>query len=598
MTVEHGIGTAYPIVMGRQLMHSEAVSTGQALESSAAAPERTEEEPDDYEVPEATAPPPSNPPDTAPDLDFYQQLEELEHGSAYEGAGEEDSAEQEFNGDATAARATDPTLPLRAAALDRLTSLRVGLSESQPAVFNSLKIASPRGAGDSAQTTLRPGFYRPFVPWNWVDLEVLAKKPDLPTNTSDPAANKRNATANTRKRKAAAVVKRWNDWFALYTSPANPRKMPVDLVIAPDVTNPGSSAPSAGLYRRNVNAFLARFAGPIRLDNLMPWNEPNFQRTTKNDPDDPEAGPPRSLNPVVDNPRRAASYWAEANSLCARHCRTRFGKAVAGDFAGFLNPVKKPKFGKRTYEELYRSWIINNVKKTKRPRVWGFHAYEDVYDYLTLKTKARFLARISSRFHREVTGIDGYEYAIRSNGGQAQARKPALWLTEVGVPYRLPCSRLRDEARRGLCTPEGRPNQLFGMALQRDALAFLVRRLSTDTHKSIKRIYYYALHDVATREGAKGRCTTATMCRPFEWGLIGADDDNQFAAAPTTDRRHAREPAVSTPGHPRRSFCVLRELSLMPTFSAEGREKRVRKFNKPGRRFGTCPASSDAGVKP
>lgn len=623
MSGPHGAGSAYPIVAGRELMNTQAVAAAQALEATAATPEHTSEQPEETEVadpgpPAATAAPSQAEPMNAQagSSESDEELEELDHGSAYQDEDDQDGADDEFSGDASAARGGDGTLALRGAALERLTKIRVGLTESHPSMFRSLEIDSPRRQGDTGPTRLQPAFYRPFVPWNFVYLrDEIMGRPAKPEDTPNAAQNVANERYNERTNRAAGVVARWNAWLDQYNT-VGPRA-PVDLVIGPDPTAPNLKAPIPRTYQSKVNSFLTfyrdRKDGPtFKPHNLMAWNEPNFnKRMAYPDPGDPRG----RFNPLDKAPRRAAELWMEANNLCNRHCLDG-GSAVAGDFSGSARSARKfrhrprgeSKPEKVNYEDLYAR-TIRTRPQTKRPRVWAFHAYADTRAYVAHSGETRFRAPVTRRYHRLYTEPD-YNYRFRAEGGQIQERGPAIWLTEVGAPYWLKCRGLTDDQRRERCTgvkgedppgeapprdiPPNEVNQLFGMRLQQASIAFLFRtlaQLDQDTRR-IQRVYYYALHNVTTRQGADGRCDNPDNCPDNDWGLIGSDDDAVFANAETTDRRHAKEPSVSTSAHPRRAFCVLRDQSVMNGFP------RPKRFNKPSERFGPCGPPSNAGPRP
>lgn len=545
MTISHGPLTAqYPVVADPHVVSPDAVNDYEARKAVAGTPDYTDAEADAYQAPgDGAAAPVPGPAGDGTDGSEDPWAEPCANDvdcSAYS----DDSGPADDSAVASAT-AKDPTTSIpraqRQAVRDRLAALRVGLTESDPTVVDP---------GNAYRAELAPKHLRPIVAWKIVDMVDKLDDP-LP---SDPSARKRRIQDNVSAR-------RWLDFYNNARPLVQQRRLTVDVAIARRHSELNSTTPpTVRTYGRWLDRFLDRYGSIVT--SLSAWNEPN------------EVHDPLRRRPV-----RAAQLWMKAQELFRKRGK---GQLVAGEFAGTIHeravPGEKGR-KKRRYESAYHNYLVNRVRKSRRPRVWGIHAYGDSRRYELLRGRIRFGAPILSRYYKRYRS-SAYEYA---DAGDKRARP---WVTAIGAYDRFGCLGINNPQVRtnshNCGDPSPRPSPWVvekGMAMQRDTIGFLLRKIAKDLPE-ITRLYYFNLHarvgyryaDSQGREfGSSGRCNRSTgRCPLDESGLIGADDDQSYAVV---DR--SRGPSDrSRPGERRLSFCLLRDHSNYSRVIRPGRVKR------------------------
>jgi hypothetical protein len=548
MSVGHAAGTTnYPVVAHRQVSSSESVDEAQALRDDADTATYSNAELEEQEPPE-----PQEPGDATEPLGYDGAFQEPADWGGDPSAF--DSTDDTTQGDGDAAVA-EPNAALTTVEASRLANLRVGLTETDPAVlFSPDRLDLP---------THR--WIRPVVPWRVVQMHH--------PNT-DPCSGE----CRTDRRRA----EKWDRFYSLAKAPTpgagqncgstsarntHGRKtvqeqrcgVPTDIAIQEFDDTDGTEPPSPRRYKSALMAFFERYPRVTR--NLAAWNEPQLGKHN-----------------TRDYPKRAARFWIAAQQACHPRggpirCK---GHVIAGEFAGTANSVGYPRanpIGK--YETAYRKYLLSQLpeyhRKKHQPRVWGFHAYEDVTRHELLRrqessgpSRAR-LTPIIDRFHRQ------HEKGVY---GDAQ-----LWITAIGANYHIECP----EAGRypGYCPDVPDDVVLLGARRQFDGLRFLLRRIAR--YPEIKALYYYALHDVVNAASYsdaaayvppgripadfEGRCNSPGVptgpCDRLDRGLVGSDADGTYEGDEEIDDKSSTPPRYhSARGGRRSAFCLLRYRSV------------------------------------
>jgi hypothetical protein len=538
MTVEHLTGSvSYPIVAHRQMASAESVDEAQALRDDADTASYTDAQLDDTtEPPDAQAdgetshPGPRDPNFTEPE----------DWGGDPSGfASEDDSPE----GDGVAAVA-QPNAAVSSAEATRLASMRMGLTESDPAVLFSpnrfqsprrirpvvpLRVLQMRGSANQVESE-RANKWRRFY--------HVAKAPKLPDEQSCTSGLAQNEYGRKSPHEKNCGVATDISIQFFDTDPAKP--------------------PSPKRYKRHLVDFLNAY--PRITRHLGAWNEPQLNR-----------------NPTRKHPRRAAQFWIAAQQAChPKGSKIRCKHVVAGEFAGGRKSVRFDEDGeKKSYEKVYRDYLYSRLagryRKLHKPRVWGFHAYEDVH-------RRELLRKLDAS--QEATGAplaDDTPIVDRFHRQHVKGAYPDanLWITAIGAPYRLKCP---DAKYPGYCRAAGHRVVLLGTRRQLDGLRFVLRRIAR--YSEMKALYYYALHDVVNAAGYpaqpvppgrvqadyEGRCDNASTssvrpCRNLDRGLVGSDADADMPADKVDDKSGG---ARSAEGARRPVYCLIQHQMLRP----------------------------------
>lgn len=401
----------------------------------------------------------------------------------------------------------------------------MGLTESDPAT-----LGHPQGDAFGQTRKLRP-----FVYWDIMRLiDRFEKRQPL-------------------KRCERRAVRSWFSYRRQVNERPSDRRVAVMVSFSGRASPAGdckTSAPDPGRYHRAIRKFLNdpkhRFVRRVEA-----WNEPDLE----------EAG-------TRNKPKRAADYWTRANQVChPKNDATRCNAVVAGAFAGTAGErmVKNRRASRRPirYRETYRARIFKNNRKRK-PLVWSFHAWSDIHQYQVNRKKLRYKAPIIGYFRR-LFSMDRYQ--------NSENRPPAVWLSEIGAPYRHDCSKLTG-TRPKACGPKGAPRNdvvRYGQRRQRNTAAFLFRAITRPIdrfvgERPIRRVYYYNLVDQPgeyySRELAySGRCAQLLSCARTDSGLVGSQVDDKSEAQQDIRIGDYREGcrSLSSPGQRRLVFGVIKK---------------------------------------
>lgn len=518
MQVAHSATSgAYPVITGLDLVVGDALDEWVAMEADAQTADYTEADFVAQPGLSQTLPPP--PQDDIPDEEFEFDPSSIDDPSAFEdqdlAAGADENEEV-------------PSAEASAAPRGAFTA-ELGLTGSHPAVLYS----KDRGGLGSRSV-------RPIVPWRVT--EILAGRargnPDQRAaqrkraflwdsfKGAQPTGYVRIAESGSHGEKTAA--ERTNGVttdVALQFVQARGRRNGQRFEYVE------RRAPRVWEYRRVLTKFLMDYKS-VLLDaqgaptgNLTPWNEPQLRD-----------------NPTRQLPVRAARYWAVANALChPRPGPHLCADVIAGEYSGTrhdqtIQRTYRTRSGgrivrTRNYQRIYHDYLFGRLvldyprntagERRQRPRVWGFHNYDDANRYQrALRGSSRW--PITKRYHRRFSS-DGYR---RRDGSL-----PRMWVTATGVFYHRGCGdNTQSKLYRENCAVPGgtdKSDVLFGMRSQADTLAAMLRELVKLKERfpgpGVDRLQYYTLHDTRNAS-AYGGPSGVLGRRPqaYDSGLIGS----------------------------------------------------------------------------
>ncbi len=525
MNVVHdALGTAYPVVTDPQVIIADSLDEWEAVRADANTADYTYEEAEEMELSYTPEDPAPHAPVEAvgpPALDDGDPS-----ATQVETPGPMDGRVQVAEANAAGSRRRVP---------------RIGLSESQPALFYS-----------PDRNDLAPAYYRPIVPWN---VRQLLQQPE----------------GSELKERADL----WESWYEL-TRPngtRTPTEAPENPGIDSDIAiqfEPGRDTrdarpPRVVEYRKRLDGFLRRYGDVV--DNLSPWNEPNLGRSLEGE----------RISPTRNNPFRAARYWVVAQHLCHQANKPpRCRHVIAGEYSGqkggdryklkYADAVEREQEKTGHYQDEYAEYLHD---KRQKPQVWGYHAYNDTY---------------RGALRPNATDTPTSEYYYRKFT-EPEYGSPKIWLTAVGSYYHRPCETLTPEFQARCTAQEGDPPQrigireqdlLVGMERQKEGVRKLLRRIgtrklgATSDGALINRFYYHRLQlvrDASVFYGGPPTVLGPGCCDRKDWGLVGTENDDVYPSRrgvnqlPPPGMQQPDPRDLSGRNERRLVYCVLRTAS-------------------------------------